>query len=440
MTPEALRQVNYSFDQRVYAEPGAKVVDVNVRYGARPGKSTIPVAMEAQAKRYYELTLNFYEALMAEYTKQRKLTGKDPRITPEFHRLLVEGLIYRPDPNRSRATLIYKLQPLDEWRVDVTFEYPVKPVVGSKLTGFSGDKGVICQIRPKADMPVDQEGNVADAVMDGDSTIKRMNTSRMYEQYLNITSRTVTNYIRNMAPKTEAQYKAAWDYVLGYYEIVSPRFAVILRTEYDLGPRFHIDAIIRDGIYLWYPTDNPVYAPDMIRQLQAKYPVLHAPVTYRGMSGKMRTTKKPMFIGSIYVMLLEKTGVDCSGVASAKLNHFGLTAKLTNADKYSSPRRPQPVRGVGESEGRLLVATIGSDMTAEILEMSCSPQTHKNVVRNILRAEKPTDIDAVVDRTVAPRGHNRSLIYIKHSLQCMGVEFHVTPADDAEPVIYPEKS
>lgn len=440
MTPEALRQVNYSFDTRVYAEPGAIVKDVNVRYGARPGKSTIPTAMEAQARRYYERTLTFYEALLHEYNEQKRRLGREPRLTPEFHRLLVEGLIYRPDANRSRATLIYKLQPLDEWRVDVTFEYPVKPVVGSKLTGFSGDKGVICQIRKTEDMPVDLEGNRADAVMDGDSTIKRMNTSRMYEQYLNMTSRTVTNYIRKLAPKTDAQYKAAWDYLLGYYEIVTPRMAKILQTEYKLGPRHHVDAIIKDGIYLWYPTDNPVYAPEMIAQLAAKYPILHGPVTYRGMSGKMRTTKKPMFIGSIYVMLLEKTGVDCSGVASAKLNHFGLTAKLTNADKYSSPRRPQPVRGVGESEGRLLVATIGSDMTAEILEMSCSPRTHKNVARNILRAEKPTDIKAVVDRNEAPRGHNRALIYIKHSLVCMGAEFHITPADDAEPVIYPEKS
>lgn len=437
MTPAALREVNYSFDTRVYAEPGAKVVDVAVRSGARNGSLT-PEAMETQTRRYYEATLHFHHSLMEVYKEQKRRLGHWPRITPEFQRVLVEGLVYSPDPNRSRATLIYKLQPLDDWRVDVTFEYDVKPVVGSKLTGWSGDKGVICSIRKTEDMPVDEEGNRADAIMDGDSTIKRMNVSRMYEQYINITSRTVTNRVRAMAPKTEEEYLRAWDYLLGYYRIVSPGMEVILTTEYDQSPRHHVDEVIKDGIYLWFPTDNPVYLPEMIQALARTYPVHLGPVTYRGESGQMRRTKKPMFIGSIYVMLLEKTGVDCSGVSSAKLNHFGITAKLTNADKFSFPRRPQPVRGIGESEGRLMVATVGSEMTAEILEMSNSPQTHKNVSANILRAEKPTDIESVVDRTIAPRGRNRSLIFIKHALQCVGIGFHYVSADESNPVIYTE--
>lgn len=438
MTSAALREVNYSFDMLIYGEPGAKVVDIAVRSGARNGYSVTPEAMETQTRRYYEATLHFHHTLLEVYKEQKRRLGHWPRITPAFQRLLVEGMVYSPDPARSRATMIYKLQPLDDWRVDVTFEYDVKPTVGSKLTGWSGDKGVICSIWPRANMPRDQEGNIADAIMDGDSTVKRMNTSRMYEQYINITSRTITNTIRARNPQTEDDFRQAFDYVMGYYQIVSPRMHALIAEQYPGTPREHITEIIRDGIYLWYPTDNPVYPPTMIQELAVKYPVHHGPVTYIGPSGHVRTTRKPMFIGSIYVMLLEKTGVDCSGVASAKLNHFGIPAKLTNADKHSSLIRPQPVRGIGESEDRLMVSTIGSEATAEALEMSNSPQTHKNVVTNILRSDTPTNIDAVVDRAIAPRGRNRSIIFIKHSLQCAGMGLHYVSAEETNPVIYTE--
>ncbi len=290
---------------------------------------------------------------------------------------------------------------------------------------------------PTEDMPVDAEGNRADMIMDGDSTIKRMNVSRMYEQYINATSRTVTNTVRKMQPSTPEQYQRAWEYILGYYKIVSPQFYdVITSSEYDQSPRHHVDEIIKDGVYIWYPTDNPVHAPSMVYDLAKHYPVPIGPVTYRGRSGNVRKTVKPILIGSIYIMVLEKTGVDCSGVASAKLNHFGITAKLTKNDKYSSPRRPQPVRGIGESEGRLFAATIGGEMTAEILEMSNSPQTHKNVVKNILKASKPTDIPAVVNRDEAPKGGNRGVIFVRHHLECAGARLVYIPGTETDPTIY----
>lgn len=437
MTPAALREPDYVFDKLVYAEANAKVVDINVRHDNRNGPAPTPVGMETQCQRYFQAQIQFYQALWDVYNEQKRLRGDHPRITPEFHRLLVEGKIYMPDDKRSRATMLYQLQPLDDWRVEVVFEYDVVPTEGSKLTDLHGGKGVICAVWETEDMPVDAEGNRADMIMDGDSTIKRMNVSRMYEQYLNATSRTVTNSVRAMAPKTDADYRKAFDYLLGYYQIVSPRFHEVLTgPEYGGDYRSHVDAVLKDGVYLWYPTDNPVYAPGMIQELTKRYPVHMGPVTYRGRSGKMRTTASPVLIGSMYVIILEKTGADCSGVSSARLNHFGITAKLTKADKYSSPRRAQPVRGVGESEGRLLAATVGGEMTAEILEMSNSPPTHKNVVTNILRADQPTNIDRVIDREVVPQGGNRSLIYIKHALQCAGIEFHYVSAEETNPTVY----
>lgn len=292
-------------------------------------------------------------------------------------------------------------------------------------------------------MPIDANGNRADIIMDGDSTIKRMNVSRMYEQYINATSRDLTESIRNSFgfdkslpsdiqtrnfsndPSKNKLYDKSFKTLKRYYEIISPMMADKLK-ELDKDEGFrknHVNAILDDGIYIWLPTNNPVNPVDIIKGLQAEFPIHIGPVTYRGRSGNVVTTVSPILIGSLYVMLLEKTGSEWSAVSSAKLQHFGIPAKLTNADKYSSPVRGNPVRILGESEVRLFCSVVGGDATMEILDQSNNPAAHKSIVSNILRADKPTNIDSVIDRTEIPRGKSRALVYMKHILQCAGVEF-----------------
>lgn len=439
MTPAALREPDYTFDRLVYAEPGARVVDVNVRHELKSGPPPTPVGMEEQTQKYFQAQLHFYRTLLETYNDLKRRRKEMLRITPEFHRLLIEALTYCQEPGKTRATHMYQRQPLDDWRVEVTFEYDVVPTVGFKITDFHGGKGVICAVWDDEDMPVDAEGNRADCIMDGDSTIKRMNIGRLYEQYINATSRHVTNKVRAwMQEMTTESIGKAWEYVLGYYQIVSPRmYDLITGPSYTEQPRAHLEAIVKDGVYLYLPTDNPAYSPDIIEQLRVHYPILLGPVSYRGRSGNYNTTVSPILIGSLYVMLLEKTGGDWSAVSSAKLQHFGIPARMTKNDKYALPGRANPVRILGESECRLLAATIGGDATAELLEMSNSPQTHKFAGARILRAEQPTNIPELIDREIAPRGGSRSLIFVNHALQCAGVEFFYQPNDESEAMIYP---
>ena len=439
MTPAALREPDYIFDRLVYGVPGAKIVDVSVRHEIKNGPPPTPIGMEVQPKKYYDAQLRFYRTLLDIYGDLRRKRKEALRISTEFHRLLQEALTYCQEPGKNRATQMYQRQPLDDWRVDVTFEYDVVPDVGFKLTDFHGGKGVVCAVWETEDMPVDAEGNRAECIMDGDSTIKRMNIGRLYEQYINATSRHVTNQVRQwMDNPTEENVNAAWNYVLGYYQTVSPRmYDLITGPDYTEQPRAHLETIVKDGIYLYLPTDNPAYSPDMIEQLRKHYPIHIGPITYRGRSGNVVTTHSNILIGSVYVMLLEKTGGDWSGVSSAKLQHFGIPARLTKHDKYSSPGRLQPVRILGESEVRLLAATIGGESTMELLEMSNSPATHKFVVAEILRAEKPSAINEIVNRKLAPFGGSRSLIYVKHALQCGGMELYAKPDHEPVPIIYP---
>lgn len=292
-------------------------------------------------------------------------------------------------------------------------------------------------------MPVDINGNRADLIMDGDSTVKRMNVARMYEQYINASSRDLTEEIRKafgydktMPPTNQIKqlssdaskeklYDKTFKRLVRYYEIISPMMSEkVMNLAKDKSYyKYHVNEILKDGIYIWLPTNNPVNPIDIVKGLKAEFPITISPVTYRGRSGNVVTTVSPILIGSMYIMLLEKTGADWSAVNSAKLQHFGIPAKLTNADKYSTPARGNPVRILGESEVRLFCSAVGGDTTAEILDQSNNPAAHKAIVANILRAEKPTNIVNVIDRKEVPRGKSRALVYMKHILQCAGIEF-----------------
>ena len=426
MSRSALRTPDFKYDHCIYVEPGAKIVDVKVHHDARlrgviRGKSMdTPVGMSQQVEKYLTAETVFYQSVLNEYRRLMAARKESLRISPKLHRLLVEAQAATATGQKQRMVRKYRNVPIDEWRVEITIEYPIVPTIGSKLTDCHGGKGVICDIRPDEDMPVDADGNRADLIMDGLSTLKRMNPPRLIEQYINACSRDATKRLRQMVD-AKASKEEINNFLMPYYQIVNPKM-VELVTEKGMVTDEHLAEVLADGIYLWIPPDNEPEALDVIRQLRKHYPPTHGPVTYRGMSGNLVTTANPVLIGSLYVMLLEKTGRNWAAVSSSKLSHFGIPAKLTSADRNSAPGRNQPIR-FGESEGRLFAAFVGGQATADLFDRTNNPVVRKVVVEKLLREDKPTAITQMVDRTKYPTGNGRILSLIRHFGSCAGWKF-----------------
>lgn len=435
MSALALDQPDYIFDKLIYGVPGATVVDIGVQHNTSMNNPPTPSGMEEQAKKYYDNEVNFHKSIIEVYDELYKVRRKDLSITPEFHRQVVESLAYVgmeniPEIRRmsGRQTLLkrkvdkkYRTSDIDDWMVTVQFEYTVVPDIGFKLSSAYGGKGVICQIvESDSDMPTDKDGNIAEIIFDSDSIIKRMNLGVLYEQYVNATSRDISKQVRYMVKdRTPSNYKEAWALVKSYYEIISPKMVDLLESpEYTKSMDDHIDNIVKNGIYLWLPTDNPIDSVEAIKKLRETFKICLDKVTYEGV-----LTEKPVLIGSIYILLLEKTANDWSAVGSSKLQHFGIPAKITQADKYSSPGRNSPIRILGESEVRLMNATVGSDVVADLLDQSNSPATHKAIVDAILKSDKPTGEYSLLDRKKIPVGNARGLQFVKHVAECGGVKF-----------------
>ena len=455
MSVAALKEVDYVYDKLTYVTPRARVVDIVVHHDDTNRNPPTPVGMERQMSKYHQAALRFYNRVLEVYNKlKRGPSGHNLVLSHEFHRLVVEALGYVNRPTGSQGTQVnktYRRQPLDDWRVEITIEFETQPTDGAKLSGFHGNKGVICQVWPRARMPVDADGNSADIIMEPYSVIKRMNLGCLYEPYINASADRLLKQLRvefgfnregtdipkdakpglfkasvvGTGPRLDpVKVQSAWERLLRFYEIVSPWMVQMMEgPDYLNRGEPHVLSVLRDGIFLWMPNNSPVDYPTMIEELREEYPPVYGPVTFIGINGNKITTKEPVLIGSAYIIVLEKTGGDWSGVSAPKLQHHGIPAKITKGDKNSYPGAAQPVRMTGEAEVRLGAATCGGEVWADIIDQSNNPTVGKEIIANLLRADKPTDIQEVIDRDLHPVGNGRNNVFVKHILECAGIRF-----------------
>lgn len=460
MSRKATMEHSATYDSLLYADgPGGTVIDIRV-YKDGASQSYAPDMCNEQAIKYDKARREFYEKILKLYNRLDHNANKKLRMSPEFSNLVETAIKVGAETAQrqhgqkkleQRIQNLHRGAPMDDWVIEFVIQYDRMPVVGGKLTDTVGGKGVIVKICPDEDMPIDEHGNRALVVMDSNATISRMNIARFYEQYFNACSRDLTKEIceyykvapppvhgqkMHMAKKMEVARMfregdpaslAIFDRLIRYFEIIVPiqkKFFEGIRNINDRAKMAEqVIDILEDGIYLHHPTDNDPELHDVITQLKAEFPAKMSKITYRGNSGKMRTTKDAHLIGDVYFMLLEKTGGDWSAVSSAKVQGFGTICQLTNQDKNSSPVRRQGIRAYGETEIRIILACLGPYITNVLLDRNNNLEAHKFGVKNILRAQYPTNIRELVDYNQVTLGGSRSLELVHHLLFCGGIRF-----------------
>ena len=434
-----LMEPDHIFDRAIYAPAGGKIIDIKI-FHEDSLQSPTPVGMEKHITKYDTGRRHFYGEILREWRRLNHERGAALSITPEFHRLVIEAMSVVgtgfSNNDNSKIQKIFRKSPIDDYRIEFIIEQTITPTIGFKLTDCHGGKGVICKIAEPDEMPFDEAGNRADLVLDGNSKISRMNLGGLYEPYINAAARDVVKHIKRSFGLNEKEVKISYDklienkdlfqkvkdYLLGFYAIVSPKmYDKFAPMDVNLMAH-HFKSIIKEGIYIYYPTDNDPEGIDIVTKIEKFYKPTYGPLTYKTENGYVKTDK-PIRIGSTYIMLLEKIGDDLAAVNSAKLQHFGILSQLTKADRNSQPLRNQPVRANGETEGRILASCAGPYAVAEIMDRNNNPFTHKHIVWNILKADKPTNIINVVDRKIIGLGNAKPLQLVSHIAFCGGWKF-----------------
>lgn len=139
LTPKALMQVDYEFDRRIYAHPGATIIDVDVLHNVANNKVRSLVGTAEQPKKYYQMVSNYYAKIIESYEEARREARRNRTeltLTPEFHALVVRAK-ERTQVNNTK--LVYRNAELDDFRIELTYTYDVIPTIGFKYTGTNGD-------------------------------------------------------------------------------------------------------------------------------------------------------------------------------------------------------------------------------------------------------------------------------------------------------------
>lgn len=466
MTVEALQQPDYIFDRKRFVQHlDAEVVDIKVERNTSVNIPPTPVGMEAQLLKYYNADTEYYRRIVDVWVDLRKKCNQrkiELELEEEFSRLVYEA-IGRVGPDYVRydggfgrnidetvkVDKVYRGVKIDAWRVEITFKYLSVPNKGYKITDIDGDKSVVVEVVDDEDMPRDENGVVADIVVDPNSRWNRVTPASPIEIVIGAASRDLGKRVQAMfgfdrniqLTETEAEdailrpenreiVDEAYNELLEFYKVVAPfQYEDMTNPEFlDKNPEHrydHVKSVLLDhmyGLYLYMPTNNPVYMPEVIRTIKERWPPFITPVRFRGRDGKMKVSREPKLIGPSYYINLEKTAEDSwMAAASARCNVFGTTARLSNNDKYDSPGRESSIR-VGESEIRSESAYCGGEAIADQKDASNNPIAHKFSARRILTHATPTNIEEVLDRVIVPVGGHRPLAYMRHMFACSGKE------------------
>jgi hypothetical protein len=151
MTRTKLLKPVYGLDTPLYGVPGAQVVDVRVLHNDRLPNPKLPKEMTKQFMKYYEADQEFYTKVIKTcLCRKGNYLADDVAMSPRLRvllfeaisrsgeRLLEEGIWPKSKADQLRVRTKYRGEMLDEFRVEVIYQYKTSVGEGPKVTDQSG--------------------------------------------------------------------------------------------------------------------------------------------------------------------------------------------------------------------------------------------------------------------------------------------------------------
>lgn len=454
-----IQEYNPIFDKVCYVKsPSSKdptvksgeIVDIKLYTSARWDKDLF-TNMDTGIEKHKQGLIKFHREILTvyDYIKEeyRKLTDTDrPKLSEELQQLLIESMSVG-EITKAKPAFTYKNEKINNIRIEFVIAYRNNVLNrGNKITGNSGDKGVIVDIKPDHLMPytiINGEKVVAEIIMDPASVISRMNIGRAYEHYFNAASRRTQYLIRqamNYKPDkpisayTNKEIDKGWDILVNFTKILETEQYTGYAELGNIQEKLEIlyECLTKE-VYIYYKVSSPKPAYVIVADIEASiYKPEINPVHMPLPDGKEVITKTPIMIAPLYIMLLAQTAEKYSSISSAKVNHFGLPIVISSATKHDLPYRTSPTKILSETETRLYTSYVSRKAIAELKDRANSIPAHREIYRTILNADKPTDIDHVIDRTKTAYGQDVVMEVVNSVFNCAGVEIDYFKDGDDE--------
>lgn len=427
MTEQSLTKPQYHHDEVYFAVPGATIIDVDIYRNANRQIKT-PAHIYAQIDKYIENNMQFHKAIIDLYEKECIQKRREPG--PEFV-TLVERAQRILAANKEKIKGIktapkftYKSEIIRYIQLVITYTYENKVTKGSKSTGREGAKGVNSVIRPRADMPVDDYGNIADLVIAPEAVINRMNFGQCYEHFINFVGGFVMRKILTMD-----DYEEKYHHVLEFFKDVNSAFAEIVDAVHKtpLERKLYIKEQEKLGYFVVVvPPGLETLTVDWVDYMAKKYQAYPTPVEYnlRDIDGKLLRrvrTIRPIAIAKKYIFILCKIP-HARACGMAYVNQMGVPIRVKHKkSKAQHPIGLVPIR-IGEDENRNLVMTVG-EMAFRILSLYAnSPEATAKMTETLLTHPQPSKLDWV-DVDLKQLTKSNAMIKVsKHMLATCGID------------------
>ena len=284
---------------------------------------------------------------------------------------------------------------------------------------------------------VDEDGFEVDVVIDPISVVNRMNTSQIFEQFINRGAELVRRRIEQMitqAPKGQEPWDQAYAYALEFITDVHKNWGDLVDEDNCGDKRAFVQEVIRDGFYLQVSPFQKGIDQDFVLKLAEKYQIGKSRITYTvtDVDGTKRrvTTKKPIMVGSEYIYLLYKMPhIRCPGVGYVNQYHTPIRSGALAKAQY--PFSQTPIR-LGEDEIRNIIATSGVKAAAHILGVYANSFPGVEMLANhLLFDPKPSELKQV-ELSLSDTINTNSIVNVtKHIFSCLGIDITPKPEDIA---------
>lgn len=260
-----------------------------------------------------------------------------------------------------------------------------------------------------------------DIIMDPTSLPGRMNPGRIIETYFMGSSRNAKEILTHHYHEhgLVPTFEKVVDYLkhLGTEQYYIYNHALVNNDLINMEKS--LKTIIEKEFYLYYKISSRKKALTIIRSLEnSSWFLPKRKIIFAG-----KETKKQINVNPVYAFLIAKTADSYLSCASPYLNHYGLPVKPPSNIKVLKPWSNTPTKNIGETELRVLATnTQNPEFIAEIADMCTSIDTHNMVYTGLLDADKPTDIERIIDRKKHAYGNGSSLTLFNDILETMGIK------------------
>lgn len=426
-------------DDKVYVKPGASILDIEVYMNGSKQIKT-PDYIFTQPKAYWENIVAYYTGLYDTYMQcQKSHMDLSPAfislITHAMNMLLGYGKKLKNIHRTGKVpTFMIKRDPIEFMHIIVTYQHPLKVTKGTKITGKSGDKGVVAEIWKTEDMPRDDFGNVADIIIASEAVVNRMNPPQLLEQWINYVATFVSTRAKEMEPQ------AGYEYIQSLVRRVTPIYSTILHeivTSKKYGVEEYLEETFRDGIVFVCPPFLKTINPKLIIALRDEFDIPLSPVEFNIRDGagnliRRVRTRKNVVIGAKYIYQLCKVPKGRSSGISY-INQMKLPVRQHSKARFFSPIGEVPIR-TGEDEIRQMGMATSPETTARFLSLySNSYAGLELTIDLLLTAKNPSAIMSIPISTDELNESNKAIGILRHFGSNLGLDFKNVKIDEHHP-------